>query len=56
MINALVCIPYLELKEPYERCIRQYADSDTRDGAAAAAECGDSAVRGAGDHIRHSQP
>ena len=30
MINALVCIPYLELKEPYERCIRQYADSDIR--------------------------
>ena len=34
----------------------QYADGDTRDGDAAAAECGDSAVRGAGDHIRHSQP
>ena len=30
MINALVCIPYLELKEPYESCIRQYADSDIR--------------------------
>ena len=30
MINALICIPYLELKEPYERCIRQYADSDIR--------------------------
>ena len=30
MINAIVCIPYLELKEPYERCIRQYSDSDIR--------------------------
>ncbi len=28
MINALVCIPYLELKEPYERCIRRYSDKD----------------------------
>lgn len=30
MISAIVCIPYLELRDPYEKCIRKYSDSDIR--------------------------